>query len=308
MAEYKRQHTVTKSYLRRFLQPGSEKLYQYAKSDSSVCPVSIEDATVGKYVYSFQNRDGTWNHQAEQHLSRIESASGPLLSRLEFGERLSDDQRYAIALFIAATVRRPRAVMDHFLESFLSAANDPAQRMAYFDSMLPKLREKFPEQEIVQARIRIESGELDWSTHNAKAGQFRAWFKQLPRYAGIIADMYWTIWRARKDQVFLTSDAPAYVRREAHDFDPGVVGVLRADIKAELTFPLSSKSLLIARHNASPERANASKTRVRELNARTVRMAHRFIYSSGENDETVGLIAQNRDFTAPLPNLTWPSF
>jgi hypothetical protein len=309
VAEYKRQHTVTKSYLRRFLaSEGTQSLCQYEKQTGSVCVVNIEDATVGKYVYSFRNRNGLWNHQAEQHLGTIESGAGPLLSKLELGEKLSNEQRYRIALFIATMVRRPRAVMDHFIDSFLAAANDPVQRIAHFESMLSELSIRFSDQEIEQARHRIAAGDLDWSIDAAKAGQFRAWFKQLPRYAGFIADMHWTIWRANRDQEFLTCDAPAYVRREGNDSDPGIVGVMRADLRAELTMPLSRKSLLIARHAISPGRLKASKSRVRELNARTIRMAHRFIYSSIRSQDTSDLVAQNREFSAPLPNLTWPRF
>jgi hypothetical protein len=130
MAEYKRQHTITKSYLRRFLSSDAgNMLCQYDKQNQSVCRVKCEDATVGKYVYSFQNRDGSWNHQGEQFLSQIESAAGPLLSKLELGQPLSDYERYQIGLFIAAMVRRPRVLMDHFVESFLLTANDPDKRM-----------------------------------------------------------------------------------------------------------------------------------------------------------------------------------
>lgn len=303
MAEYKRQHTITKSYLRRFLSSDAgDLLCQYDKQNQSTCWVKCEDATVGKYVYSFQNRDGSWNHQGEKFLSEIESAAGPLLSKLELGHYLNDYEKYQIGLFIAAMVRRPRALMQHFVESFLLTANDPEKRMLHFESMIPELEGKFSKEEIANARVRIKEGALDWSHHAAKAGQLRAWFKQLPRYAAAISGMYWTTWRAQKGNRFLTSDAPAVVRREGRDYDPGIVGVLRADLKAELTLPLSSKSLLVLRHVLTPAREKASKTRVYELNARTVRMAHRFVFSSCESEEVGQLISLNREFSTPLPS------
>jgi hypothetical protein len=167
--------------------------------------------------------------------------------------------------------------------------------------MIPQLEGKFTQEEISHARLRIKQGVLEWSVDAAKSGQLRAWFKQLPRYAAAVCGMYWTIWRAQKGNQFLTSDAPAVVRREGREYDPGIVGLLRADLKAELTLPLSSKSLLVIRHVITPERMKASKTRVYELNARTVRMAHRFVFSSCESEEVQQLINLNQEFATPLP-------
>ncbi len=169
--------------------------------------------------------------------------------------------------------------------------------------MLPQLQSKFSQSQIDEARQKIDAGDFNASEHAAKKGQLRAWIEHLPDYSQIIANMHWEIWAAEAGEFFLTSDAPASVRRHVHDEDLGVVGLNRSDLKAELTIPLSKTHLLLAKHEPCKPTRRATKTRVRELNALVIRMAHRYVFSH-ENSSSIDLLVKgNMSFKAPLPNL-----
>ena len=118
--------------------------------------------------------------------------------------------------------------------------------------------------------------------------------------------MYWQVWRAKKGHRFLTSDAPTFVRREGKPDDPGIVGIESLQVRAELTFPLSSKYLMMMKHRPCCERVDAAKVRVHELNALTIRMADRFVFDSALSDATQQLVLQNNHFSPPSLEFVCP--
>lgn len=304
MSGIKNQHTVTKAYLRRFADPSApNSLWRFDKTNGSCEIKSVEKATVKFWAYSFLDSNGQWNDSVERLLSTIESDALPLLPKLEAGNQMTADERFDLSLFFAAMIRRPAALIDHLSEQFLKHRNDKKRLLSFFESLLPELQLKFSQSQIDEARQQIVAGEFNASEHTAKKGQLRAWIEHLPNYSQIIANMHWEIWTAAAGHCFVTSDAPAFVRRHAHDEDLGVVGINRADLNAELTIPLSRTRLLLAKHKPSKPTRRATKTRVRELNALIVRMAHRYVFSH-ENSSSIGrLVQENMTFKAPLPNL-----
>lgn len=166
------------------------------------------------------------------------------------------------------------------------------------------LLESYSPEEIDDARERISAGTAEFSLDVAKRAMLDVWLRAMPRYARIISDMHWQVWKADKGLSFITSDAPAFVRREKNDRDLGVVGVGRADLGAELLFPLSRKAVLLGKHEACKPLQTATKSRVREINALIVRMAHKYVFAAEDLQQYTGLVLQNRHFSMPLPDLS----
>lgn len=303
MGEYKKQHTITASYLKGFAANATPNtLWRYVKRDGTSERCNIERATVKFYAYSFQDKDGQWNHSVEKVWGIIEAKAIPLLPNLAAGSMLSPEDKYHLALFIGSIVRRPAALLDHFQKAILQYANDREKKLALIENLMPKLKQQFSDAEIEGVREKARSGEFDLSVDLAKAAQLQTWLRLLPRYAQIVADMNWQLWRTDRRHPFITSDAPAFARRNGHYDDPNIVGIARHDLKAELHFPVSQTCFLVAKHEFCKYANSASKTRVDELNKLTIRMAHSHVFAQSDSERLRRLVVQNSDFIAPLPD------
>jgi hypothetical protein len=305
VGDYKNQHTITKSYLRGFASESSPNtLWRYEKADGSARQKSVDKATVKFYAYSFREPDGRWNHDVERILGQIEMQALPLLPKLESGEPLEEAEKLCLALLIAVLIRRPAALLDQFEQEIMRRTNNRDAQLALIESMLPELQQKFSPEEIETAYEAVDQGRFDISFDSAKAAQMRVWINSMPRYSQTVASMHWEVWRADRGLAFVTSDAPAFVRRHAHDEDFGIVGITRSDLNAELTFPISKRSLLVTKHSRCKPTQKATKTRVQELNALIIRMAHKHVFAPQQSASLKHLILQNNSFSSPLPDFS----
>ena len=277
---------------------------RYEKWDGSAEKKSIDKATVKFHSYSFREPDGRWNHDIERILGQVEAQAVPLLPKLASGTLLDQTEKEQPALFIGVLIRRPAALLDHFEQEIFRRTSNRDAQLALIESMMPELQQKFSAEEIESAYKAVDEGTFDISFDSAKAAQMRVWINSMPRYAGIIANMHWRVWKADQGLAFLTSDAPAFVRRQAQDADIGVVGVTRSDLSAELTFPISKRSLLIAKHTHCKPAQKATKMRVQELNALIVRMANKHVFASDYSENLRALVIQNNSFSYPLPDFS----
>jgi hypothetical protein len=304
MSDYRNQHTITKAYLRGFANDASPNtLWRYNKNDGSCNRRSIRKATVKFHAYSFRDTDGQWNHNVERFLSKIESTAMPLLSRVEAGEALTLTERSDFALFIGTMIRRPAGLLDHSMDELVQQSKDRDLQLAILDRRMSELVKTHSVDDIEAARTRIANGETDFPLDRAKAIMLQVWIENMPKYSTIIADMEWQLWTARKGNFFITSDAPACVRRGHHDNDPGVVGIAHED--AEITFPLSKENVLIARHSRlGKPRQMAAKGRVDALNGLVVRMAHKDVYASLASDHIKQIVLRTNAYSAPMPDFS----
>ena len=306
MAEYKNQHTVTKAYLRGFTADDSPNtLSRYDKDSGSCKQSSIESASIKFYAYSTCTPDGQWDHSVEHLLDRIESKALPILKKLNSAPSptLSDDEKYDLALFIGVMLRRAATLIDHLTNDFVQFRNSPQRRQQFCDTYLQKYEGQLRAEQIENVRKAVLDGKFDISPDIAKAEQLAVWESSMPEYARALATMHWQIWKAERGHYFVTSDAPAFIRRHTHEEDPGVVAI--ADKDAVLTFPLSKTRLLIAKHSHVGGIKKATKTRVRELNSLIIRMTHKHVFAPNCTDAIKQLVLQNKDFSPPLPSFAW---
>jgi hypothetical protein len=305
VAKYKNQHTITRAYLEGFTPAESpQTLWRFDKRDGTCERRSVDRATVRFYAFSFRERDGTWNHQVEAILSKIESESLPILRQLQKRDvELSPKEKSDVALFIATLMRRPAALLDLFKEEMTRFVGNRKHQHAIIDQISAHNTREFTPEEIAQARQLVDEGYFDRSLDEAKAHHMQVWLRTWPKYVACLTDMYWQVLKSTCYD-FVTSDAPVFVRRHAHDEDEFYIGLGQTDVEVELNFPISRTHFLIARYTPLKPRVNATKTRVRELNARVMRMAHRYVFAQDGGLETKARFERNRGFVSPLPDFS----
>jgi hypothetical protein len=305
----KNQHTVSEAYLRGFTAGTTpNSLWQYDKATGECKRRNVSAATVWHYAYSYRESDGTWNHLAEQELARIEDKAISCLKKLisESAESLDNEERSAVSLFIAATFRRSRMLIEHYQEGYTKYCNHQERQLGLLEELKTDNTFNFIDEDIEFAEQYIAEGKLDSNEDELKASQLEAILRKLTMGARLIGGMHWKILSAKSPQCFLTSDSPVIIRLTNDPLDSYDHFVRPGDVNAELTFPLSRQRLLLARHNPWGESTKASKTRVRELNARIIRMASSRAYAPFESDEIASLLAEYRHFQPPRPPIVTP--
>jgi hypothetical protein len=301
MGEYKKQHTVPRKYLEGFTSNETGgRICQYSKSDGESCWVNPKNATTSNYIYSFRGQSGEWNHAVEKRLSKIENAAGPTIVSLVEGETISNQQRQDFSLFMAAMFQRPKHVVQHSERHIIEYMSNSDNVLEHIAKSRNKYVGMFGEEEVCRIEERTRDGTFKPSVEEAKRGRFRAWMENLKNMTVILSAMNWEIWKAKRGFSFLTSDSPINARRRGHWDDSGIVGIAKDNLAVEVTFPITSRYLLLLKHDGREGRRKATKARVRELNALTIRMANRFVYGQEESQETKQLILPNNSLPAPL--------
>ena len=304
MADYKRQHTVAKSYLRGFVlnEAHGGTFKQYDKENGKSCFVKPEDASIWKYGYSFRRSDGSWNHNAEHGLGAIENKAVPAIRRLVSGRATEKADRYNIALFLVSSLRRPKQMVNSFMEAAITETQDPRWNKVIIQKVEKDLGRAFSAKERAECSRLMKEKLENQSTDEVKARQFDVWFKSIPDHARSFMTLEWKVLTAKRPFFFVTSDSPACTRLIGDPDGKMSHYVVMSDPRVELSMPLSHSHFLLARHEGWSEPQRASKSRVQELNARTIRMAQRFIWSPKESRKMDLLFQTHMHFERPMPN------
>lgn len=306
MPDYKNQHTVSKGYLKRFTRDTSPKaLWRYDKHHGTVTRSNVDRLSVWPYAYSVRDADGKYDHTAEKALGRIEDASIPLFHLIEAGHALTQTQRRDFSSFMAAMARRNRGTMEAVHHASADFGKNPQLRRQIAEDVKRDLRGQFPPEEIEDSINDYLSGASGARDDNAiKSFQLDAFGRNLIIGTRLVEALNWQILKAPPPLEFLTSDAPAFVRpygdpeRRFSEYIP-----IGSD-EAELHFPLSPRYFLLGSKQAIAGRQTASPSRVKELNARVTRMAHRYVYMSAEDVGMKNILDANSGFSQPeLPRI-----
>lgn len=287
----KRQHTVPRFYLDGFVEHGGG-IWQYPRDQSKPIQISSRSSAVGKHFYTYRMGDGSRTTALEDALSNVESKAAPVIRRLLEGHSIEESDRLNLSRLIAVQMVRGFDVRDRAVAQS-EKLRDPDFATAFLDSCseIPaETRDRY-KQEI------LESGEgpsIDQSFYLPYV------MANTERYGHLISEMRWRFERVPRGCFFVTSDTPVVVRRRGHDLDEYPVGLARADLDVEMTFPLSKDMMLLAAwsHTFRSRRRSRSTTfaRVQELNRRTVLTAHRYVFSPRRCDTVEQLIASHADF------------
>jgi hypothetical protein len=118
-----------------------------------------------------------------------------------------------------------------------------------------------------------------------------------PESISLLSQLNYQIYYAREPDSFVTSDNPvALFHQNYDDLKPYGVGLAMKGI--ELTFPLSSETLVLAGHHLEPGSFLAKCDQVNEFNRRTIIMGENYIFSNEINAELKNYIRELKDLFA----------
>lgn len=310
MSSHKNQHAVTEAYLRGFADATSpNSLWRYDKTDGTVERKNVNRCAVCFYINSFRQPDGKWNHEGEHLFGTIEDKALPILKSVvesANSDHLSKQERNSLAKFMAASYRRTEAVMSHFHESGMEYFDSEEFISACADKWIAEARFSASDSEIKDAKDEFLQARQANVSDRLKATQLRHLFSHLEDGTNLIESLHWQVVAAKPPLFFITSDSPVFVRPLGDSSERYGELVHIADKDAELHFPLSRQCFLLARQEKWNEPRKASKSRVRELNSRTIRTAHTHIFAPRGDAEIKRLIDANRHISPMLLYLVPP--
>lgn len=208
---------------------------------------------------SVANERDLWPDEVETFITeKVEGPAKEAIERLRRRVSLTEQDRWALARYIAFLWKRVPAERVRFLKSLPEVAEEVRREL------IPKLAN---EDQRVKANAYIDKNIAEppaalW--HESMRTEFKG------DVEGTIARMSWDILHT-KEPSYLVSDHPVFF------FSSDGIGRQTS----ELTIPFSSRAALICRHSVGkiPLHKDAKPYQVRELNRRTVFNASRFIFS-----------------------------
>lgn len=301
-SETVRQHTVPVMYLSAFAtrQDRAGILQQYSREDCTSVAVSVGDATVKKHAYTIHNDKQIPRMAVENWFAEIEGNATEPLRRLRSTGSVSPEEKMILSVFLAIQMRRTIAALTQF-KSVSTRMASPENIISFIHQIRPRIEKYFSSDAIEKYIDDIKCGRNRIELDRGRA--IISVFGNIQRYATAINGMKWSISESPQNKFFVSSDNPAYVRRRGRPRDPGIVGIERADLDAELYFPLCPDLFLIAAMKPQKHRGRVSKQRVIELNRLTILMANRFVYAQNLSLEIESLLLQEREFRLQQPDL-----
>ena len=294
-----RQHTVARRYLKGFT-VDEDQLIQYDREMSTCYPVSVDDASVVKRIYSIQQPNGEWDDSIEDYFMQLEGDAGPILENLIAGQTPTKSEKCVFALYLARQMQRGQFMAD-FARREALRFRDPRFLVTFLEKHHQQLAAQCGEQELDKAirefAAHPQGVDIDPKTY------LRVLIPETPPYAAMIADLHWRVERSRKS-FFVTSDQPTCVRRRGQPVNPRVVGLLVED--AELYFPLNKNRLLIASKTRPRDwKTDVGVPRVREINRIIVIHAFRFVFAPAEDRVLELLIDEHKQDRVRFPEIPW---
>jgi hypothetical protein len=261
--------------------------------------------------YTAELLDGVRDsNMLEDALANVENQIAPTLRKLVLHDHLTDGERDLFAYFMATMYLRVphfRSINQQlqeggFKERLRILAADP-RGQDWLDASLRQM-----EEEAGQAPFTTE--EKSFLHQTLTQGTFTMTIspedsmRLLPvaeEWGNDLVQMRWTLVIAPEDAQFVTSDNPLVF---VDITDPRHAGGLR-EHTTEITFALDRRHALLADWGGESDGQNvrAPKSRVREINRRTVRAAARFVYAPYSSTPLDRLVQQHVD-TAPRPEST----
>jgi len=203
----------------------------------------------------------------------IENPAHGALDRLLATNQVHDADRELLSRYISVMLRRVPASRRRSMELVEPSVRNVVERYrevmkaeaAEDESVSHLLPEKLAHLDILEARY------VDSPTPEVKANVLSPWPSS--RIFAAVESMTWRIVKAPQGFDYLTSDNPAY-------FFPGL-GIGSAE--SEITFPISSKLVLLASWQGEPGATlyfSGTKRLVHEVNRRIASGTERFVFSS----------------------------
>lgn len=307
-----KQHIVPRMHLERFSgDHPKDHVWTYLKQGGPVRSGKADVTGREGHFYSFENEDGTHDTWVEDTLGKIESKAEEPYRRLLSAEIPRGSERVAFSAFLATMYfrTRPARRIDAEMQSRLiqlktyATANHPGA----FDTFVRNFERDTNRKLSDQQRADIKETMLDPSGYEMLMPKHRTLdiFDKAKKLAPLLHDMTWSVVVPEHGFV-ITSDNPVCrivltggVRRQEFGFK---------DKKVEVSFPLSSKRLLIMSWDKElPNTFEAGREFITQRNALRVQHAEGEIYAHLNHVEIERLVARYKHHRLDVAGLSFPN-
>jgi hypothetical protein len=297
------QHTVSRFYLKQFTATNGDRiLWQYDKETQRLARKSPASATAEDHFYSVQRADGTWDDSIDDALQVGETRAAPAVRKLAAGNEIPLGERDVVGAFIGLMLLRVQGLSEH-ADAVRGGLLTVEETVRYVERNRAQFVGRSSDAKVDEFLSEVKS--RGYGVTVPRNFHLEGLLQRAARFAHDIKIMHWTVYFAARGSFFVTSDNPAFVRRPEFPMDPYLVGIERDDLGAELGFPLSRSSFLIASWNSGTGFSieKASKTRTHELNRRTLLSANRHIFSPEKSEAIFDLVREHAGFRLKYPTL-----
>lgn len=281
----RKHHYLPQFYLEGFkVEPQKGKkphIWQIEKDgDQAFYSPAIEDTGCIRDYHTLDFTDEEPDHKAvEAQLSKLESEQATLVRAIRASKRIEASQLEPLSAFISLMRYRVPSFADHVEKSLRSVVLDSFKIMyqaGKFGTPPPELQELFDSKGIDEA-LQVSISNWKILSHMFEVGF-------APESIGLLAEYNYHIYSAEEGSFFVTSDNPVALYHPNYDkIRPYGVGLAMKGV--EITFPLTSDTLIRAGHNLEPGASTASCVEMEEFNRRTITMSERYIFASAVSTE-----------------------
>lgn len=285
MSAPRKHHYLPQFYLEGFkLEPQEGKkphIWQIEKGGGQAyfSPAIVDTGCIRDY-HTLDFTDEEPDHKSvEALLSKFESAQSALIRGIREAKRIETSQVESLSTFISLMRYRVPSFADHVEMSLRSVVLDTFKIMycaGKFGSPPPKLKKIFDSKGIDES--------LQVNISNWKILSYMFEVGLAPESIGLLAEYNYHIYSAEEVSFFVTSDNPVALYHPDYDkIRPYGVGL--ATKGGEVTFPLTSDTLIRAGYDVKPGTSIASAKEIEEFNRRTITMSERYIFASAVTPE-----------------------
>jgi hypothetical protein len=253
--------------------------------------------------YAIQDDAGVTAHDTETTLSAIESDASLVMAKVCDGRYdLTNDEREHLALMAAMQVTRVPAFRNR-IEAFIGDIGDSLFRLMARDpqTFLRDVRasgagEGKTDDEIEELRKAALTGDAFSFRGHPMASLRQAMTAALDIVGPMILRMSWAFVRAPEDAAFITSDNPSFWH------NPNARGAFGRGLGArdtELTYPLSSGTMLLANWQGFNGGIAVDAAHVRRVNTLIAHYANQLVFAPSEDTARDALAVRPPPQTQP---------
>ena len=269
-------------------------IWQIEKSgDQAHYSPAIEDTGCMRDFHTLDFTDEEPDHKSvEALLSELESEQSALVRAIRQTKRIELSQVDPLSAFISLMRYRVPSFADHVETSLRSVVLDTFKIMYHagkFGSPPPELQKMFDSKGIDES-LQVSISNWKILSHMFEVGL-------APESIGLLAGYKYHVYSAEETNFFVTSDNPVALYRPNYEkIRPYGVGLAMKGV--EVTFPLTSDTLIRAGHDLKPGASIASAQEVREFNRRTITMGERYVFATAVSTELRRQIAELKSVRA----------
>lgn len=298
MSTPRKHHYLPQFYLEGFkVDPQKGKkphIWQIEKSDDQTryCP-AIEDTGCIRDFHTLDFTDEEPDHKSvEALLSKLESEQSALVRAIRETKRIETSQIGPLSAFISLMRYRVPSFAGHVETSLRSVVLDTFKiryHAGQFGSPPPELQKMFDSKGIDES-LQISISNWKILSHMFEVGL-------APESIGLLAEYNYHVYSAEETTFFVTSDNPIALYHPNYEkIRPYGVGLAMKGV--EVTFPLTSDTLILAGHDLKPGASIVSAQEVKEFNRRTITMSERYIFAPAVSTELRRQIAKLKSVRA----------